>query len=399
MKPRSIFIVLLVCACAGQDDVVGGQGPTSSGSAGPTGSEPSDPDPSQSTSLEAVPTTGGATTGGATTDGAGGATETGVPPSACGDGVIDPPVEECDEGAQNDAHAACTPSCRFNVCGDGFVYAGVEACDDGPANVDTGYCRSDCQLGVCGDGFLYAQLEECDAGAGNGPAYGGCDADCTINRCGDGQLDVGFEECDLGPDNGSGRGVEPGVTGCDLSCGLDGRRIFLSSQLFTGDMGTRAGADLACQNMATQADFRFPKRFRALLADATGAPADYVEEDPGGRPFILPSGLIIAADFASLIDAGPGPGITTTETGEVLFKKPVWTNLNPFGAPYLLDPEHSCMNWTSANDLKFTRRGRNAVAPGDPAYTQWQAERHWLSFAASPCNEAYRVYCIEAKAD
>ena len=190
----------------------------------------------------------------------------------------------------------------------------------------------------------------------------------------------------------------PGVVGCDLACGLDGRRIFLSSQLFTGDMGTRAGADLACQNMATQAASRHPKRFRALLADATGAPADFVEEDPGGRPFILPSGLVVAASFAALIDPGPAAGVTTTETGEVLFEKAVWTNLNPFGAAYLLDPEHTCADWTSANSLKFARLGQNAVAPGSPGFAAWQAERQWLSFAAKSCKLSYRIYCIEAKA-
>ncbi len=387
--------IVLGCACPGPDDAPSGQGSSVSGSTDPGGTEPQDPAPPDPTT-GTHPTTGALPSASSTGDGDG-TTGTDTASGVCGDAVLDP-GETCDHGAENGAHAECTPLCRFNVCGDGFVLAGVEGCDDGPGNVDTGYCRSDCQLGVCGDGFVFAQLEACDAGAANGPTYGGCDVDCTINGCGDGQLDVGFEECDLGADNGSGRGSEPGVTGCDLECGLDGRRIFLSSQVFTGDMGTRAGADLACQNMATKAGYRYPKRFRALLADAMGGPEDDVEEDPGGRPFILPSGLIVASSYAALIDQGPGDGIVTTETGEVLLDRMVWTNLNVFGAAYLADPDHTCADWTSASKIRSARVGYSGYAPGDPALAKWQDDRQWLSFAARPCKAELHIYCIEAKA-
>ncbi|HEY0139187.1 MAG TPA: hypothetical protein VGB85_34100, partial [Nannocystis sp.] len=232
------------------------------------------------------------------------------PGELCGDGI--PGLgEQCDDGEANDPYGPCTDTCQVNVCGDGKVLVGTEECDEGPDNVDTGYCRMDCKLGVCGDGFLFAGLEECDAGVGS-DAYGKCDASCTVNRCGDGELDPGFEECDEGPNNGAGGG-EGGKVGCDLDCGLAGRRLFLSSQLFDGDLGTRAGADLACQIMAKAAHFKNPERFRALLADAEVGPADFVAEDPEERPFILPSGLIVAASYAALIQGGPGDGITMTE--------------------------------------------------------------------------------------
>ena len=391
--PIRDIIILPVCffaACSGPDDVPGGQGATSTGATEAGGGPPPARPP--------APTTGDPPTTGVTSTGVEEVTTgTGAAPGVCGDGVIDP-GEVCDDGEGNGPYEQCTPLCRLSVCGDGFVRLGIEECDEGAANVDTGHCRSDCRLAVCGDGLLFAALEECDAGKNNGPAYGGCDDDCTINRCGDGQLDAQFEECDEGADNGSGRVDATGMVGCDLECGLDGRRIFLSSQLFTGDMGTRAGADLACQNMAAQAKFRHPQRFRALLADATGGPVDYVEEDPGGRPFILPTGLIVATSFTMLIDEGPGDGITTTETGEVVLKAGVWTNLNPFGAAYLLAPDDTCANWTSANEEQFARIGENALPPGHPGLAKWTAERQWLSFFSQRCWEKYRVYCIEAEA-
>lgn len=50
----------------------------------------------------------------------------------CGDGLIDPPAEECDDGAANadDVPGACRTTCRFAYCGDGRLDPG-ELCDPG----------------------------------------------------------------------------------------------------------------------------------------------------------------------------------------------------------------------------------------------------------------------------
>lgn len=340
----------------------------------------------------------GTETGASTSDG-GGSTEsatTGGP--VCGDGVIDP-GEGCDDGPENQAYNACTDECQPNVCGDGKVQTGTEACDEGMDNVDFGACRSDCQLNVCGDGFWYVGVEECDAGVTNGPEYGQCDEACTINRCGDGVLDVGFEVCDLGAENGSGRPGEDGMSGCDEDCGYTGRRVFLSSQKFSGNMGTRAGADLACVNMAKAVLFKYPERFVSLLADGLGSPNTYIPPDPEGRPFILPSGLILADDYEDLIAGGPGLGITATETGEILTKQLVWTNLNPLGGAYLTDAMNTCTSWSSADENQLARVGLNGVPANDPGFTTWQENRQWLSYASKYCEDEFRIYCIEAEVE
>ena len=51
-------------------------------------------------------------------------------PTLCGDGLLDPAVEECDDG-NLDADDTCTDQCTSAVCGDGVVRTGVELCDDG----------------------------------------------------------------------------------------------------------------------------------------------------------------------------------------------------------------------------------------------------------------------------
>lgn len=103
-----------------------------------------------------VETGGETSTGVGTGTGTSGSTSTGDEPSSsvsagtgthsgdtyfgvCGDGVVEHPLELCDEGSGNSEFGACTPECLPNVCGDGYLYQGVEACDDGNA-----YAADDC---------------------------------------------------------------------------------------------------------------------------------------------------------------------------------------------------------------------------------------------------------------
>jgi fibro-slime domain-containing protein len=157
----------------------------------------------------------------------------------CGDGVLDPATEVCDDGntvpgdgcsgiCTVEPNFECPPlggPCMTNiVCGDGQL-GGGEVCDDGNTKSGDG-CASDCQsvdpnydcstpdmpcvnLMVCGDGQVTGD-EACD----DKGAKGGCKDDCSaieagwiclrpgkacviVPRCGDGVLNQG-EQCDDG---------------------------------------------------------------------------------------------------------------------------------------------------------------------------------------------------------
>jgi len=313
---------------------------------------------------------------------------------ACGDGKVHAQLEQCDDGLDNAASADCTDECRVHVCGDSKIHAQLEECDDGAANVDTGACRSICVLNICGDGHVHEGVEQCDTAGNNGSTYGGCDESCTVNRCGDGELDEGHEQCDDGEENGSGESGEGGMAGCGLDCGFAGRRLYLSSKTFTGDMGSRAGADLSCQNMAKDAKLPHPNKYRAILADSKGSPNTFLADDASGLPYIAPSGEILAATYAELIDLGPGPGIIATETGELLTDELVWTNVGPFGDAFVTDPNGTCADWTSDDPMKSARTGLNAVVPED--LPEWQDQHQWLSYSMKPCQKWFRIYCVEA---
>ena len=65
--------------------------------------------------------------------------------NVCGDGIVEFPPEECDDGNQSNFDA-CTTSCEDTYCGDGYVQLGNgEECDDGNTNDGDG-CSAICLL-------------------------------------------------------------------------------------------------------------------------------------------------------------------------------------------------------------------------------------------------------------
>lgn len=138
--------------------------------------------------------------------------------SLCGDGVLDPEVEACDDGNLRDGDGCerdCTPTCSTGAdCDDGDPCNGIEACVDGaclpgaPAS-DGAMCGMDrvcemacCRPSVCGDGLVDPDAGEvCDDG--NDFGGDGCENDCTATcaadlDCDDGEPCNGAETCDMG---------------------------------------------------------------------------------------------------------------------------------------------------------------------------------------------------------
>jgi cysteine-rich repeat protein len=66
--------------------------------------------------------------------------------SFCGNGMVEPGLETCDDGNTTDDENGCTVSCQAtNVCGNGIIESGVETCDDGgTANGDG--CSDSCSI-------------------------------------------------------------------------------------------------------------------------------------------------------------------------------------------------------------------------------------------------------------
>jgi len=87
----------------------------------------------------------------------------------CGDGLLQVATgEECDNGVDNSDFGECTFACALAVCGDGFLWEGVEECDDGAENqagVYGGCTPMTCTKEPhCGDSETQKPQEECDLG-------------------------------------------------------------------------------------------------------------------------------------------------------------------------------------------------------------------------------------------
>ena len=132
----------------------------------------------------------GTSSGDGTASGDGSSSSDGGPDPACGNGIVDPELDEdCDDGEET---ATCDADCTFVDCGDGWANAAAgELCDDGG---ESATCDVDCTPAVCGDGTFNATAnEECDE-AGRTAA---CDDDCTLVDCGDGNVNMAAGEvCD-----------------------------------------------------------------------------------------------------------------------------------------------------------------------------------------------------------
>jgi cysteine-rich repeat protein len=88
----------------------------------------------------------------------------------CGNGVVDDPREQCDDGPGSDADA-CLSTCRFATCGDGVVREGVEDCEQA---ID-GSCADSCTFctGRVVDGHCYEVGTNCNYFCAQGSCFGG----------------------------------------------------------------------------------------------------------------------------------------------------------------------------------------------------------------------------------
>lgn len=342
-----------------------------------------------------------------------GASATGESLPECGDGNLDPD-EECDLGDDNSDEGLCTTACTLPACGDGLVHAGVEECDDGPGNSDDGPCTTACTTAKCGDGLVHAGAEECDLGLENSDE-GACTLDCTEARCGDEKVQEGVEECDLGDDPeddpevndddayggcttqctpgprcGDGEvqaeeecddGEMPDLAKCSKECTVLSRVIFVSSELYKGNLGGVVGADAKCKLLAATAGLLRPEKFRAWLSDGQSSPSGWTLSPK--KRYQLPSGKIIANNWAHLASGSLVAPVNQMEDAEVLQEDALsaaWTGTLADGSPTAA----TCAGWSSDD----------SGAGGTVGFAV-HSDHRWTKLFDQKCSGDARLYCVE----
>ena len=117
----------------------------------------------------------------------------------------------------------------------------------------------------------------------------------SVDTCGDGQLQDG-EECDS-------------EEGCSAECTKEFRRVFVTSEVFTGNLGGIAGADQKCQAAAESAGL--PGDYMAWVSSSEGSPAERFLKS--AVPYRQLDGTEIASNWNDLIDGTLKSGILLTE--------------------------------------------------------------------------------------
>lgn len=194
--------------------------------------------------------------------------------------------------------------------------------------------------------------------------------------CGDGTVDEG-EECD---DMGTADG-----DGCSQVCLKEFRRVFVTSELFTGDHNGVAGADAACQEAADKVGL--PGEFRAWLSSAESTPAENFVKST--VPYKDVMNKVVAHDWKSLATGNLESSIYLTENGVTATSGShpcmpedivvVWSNTLAGGI--LRSEDESCSSWTGAGMGAVGRLGA--------------LESSWTSACVVPCTTMAPLYCFE----
>ena len=302
-------------------------------------------------------------------DGLGGCSQNCVPLPVCGDGVVHPEFEECDDGNKSDSDE-CTSACTLPVCGDGIQQPG-EACDDGN-DIPTDNCSSACEYPTCGDGFIWEGMEECEDG--NDDNNDGCLNICKKNTCGDGARWDGVEECD------DGNLIDD--DGCNAKCARD-RLVFISDEGYgVWEFGSLTLTYLRCSQQADKHGLPNPTSYRAWTSDGVNSPSTRFDLAEGR--FVLSTGQVIAHGWEDLTDGELLHPINRTADGTLL-EAPVWTGTRTDGTSF--DDGH-CSGWTETSE-EIPHHGFSDST--DSAWTDYSSQ--W----PADCGGSMFLYCFEAR--
>jgi hypothetical protein len=232
----------------------------------------------------------------------------------------------------------------------GYSSGNVESSDDDGGHPDTTSSSSGAQGGLDGSGAPSASLD-------------GSSSESDSSRGGpipDAEADVAV---DAGGDDGA---TTPGQT----------KRIFVSSNTYSGNLGGLAGADAKCAAMASAASLS--GIFKAWLSDHSSTAASRLTH--ANVPYVRTDGVVVAANWAGLTSGTLQNPISATETKTAPINPTyVWTNTDSNGAEH---GQYNCYNWTDSGSAS-AYSGRFTETTG------------WSYSVQDVCSSQAHLYCIE----
>lgn len=185
--------------------------------------------------------------------------------------------------------------------------------------------------------------------------------------CGDGMVDDD-ETCDDMnniPDDGC------------KDCALDST-VFVTSQLYQGNINGLAGADQRCRMLAALADLPRFETYRAWLSSSTTSAAERLLHSRGR--YVLVNGIVVAQDWDALVSGTLEHPINVDENSQTQTSY-AWTSTLFDGAA--TPGADFCADWTGDETYQG---GAGLIGMTDAT---------WSFFENGPCTAAAHLYCIE----
>jgi hypothetical protein len=202
----------------------------------------------------------------------------------------------------------------------------------------------------------------------------------------------------------TGNDAPPDVTTQDAPA-LTQYIVFVTSTMYTGNLGGLAGADAKCMERAAAAmPSPLPGTFKAWMSDSTVSAAMHLTTH-ATVPYVMLDGTPIAADWNALTSANGaqvqnmitvdenGHTVPTSDsncydptTGTNVAGHFVWTNSNDDGS--LFTSAGTCQDLTSQSDADT---GNTGSGSNDQMSTQW-----WSSWCnGQSCDSSAALYCVQ----
>ena len=203
-----------------------------------------------------------------------------------------------------------------------------------------------------------------DTSTGSPPGY-----------CGDGVVDPATEECEDGNDDPA--------DGC-YAC-LHARKVFVTSMMFTPNLGGLTGADSRCKQLANKAGLARWETYHAWLSDSKQDARDRVFVGKG--PLVRIDGVVVVDQGAALLQGHLNVPISINEYGATVAGD-VWTGTRVDGKA--LAGSNHCADWTTKDYFGNTAYyGISNLTDSGWTYYQQQQTNPAL------CDAQLRLYCIE----
>ena len=273
--------------------------------------------------------------------------------------------------------------------------AGGDAAPEGSATASEGGSRDDANQTASGEGGE-------DAGSDGGGNNLGDDSgensvpDATSDAVADAstplEASTGDAAADAGFDGGTLRDAAPPAdAGCTTttSCGIQAlcvsgictasRRVFVSTERFTGNLGGTSGADGSCQSIANGA--QLGGTWKAWVSDGTTSPSTrFTQASVGYR---LLDGTLLAANWTGLVGGALLHGIDLTEQRTTIPDSQVWTGTLSTGV---------AIGTNVCNGFTSSANGATQAVVGDTTRT----DIGWSNATSQSCDaNTLRIYCVE----